>query len=178
MNLAKIRLFPYLLLSISLTLLTPIFSPSARFFFLVPCIVIIFYQKSFVASLWSAFACGAFLDLLSTSSIPGLFVTSYCAAAALLYHQKRHFFADNLSTLPLLTILMSITTTIFQALLAYTFHKNTSLNAGWYITNIMILPLFDGAYAFLFFIAPGLVFGKPRRRGSDFFLRSSTQDER
>lgn len=176
MNLAKIRLWPYFAISTTLLLLAPVGAPSAKLSFLIPCLVTLFYQKPLIVCLWSAFAFGLLLDILSSSAFLGLHVTSFCAATAIIYQQKRHFFADNLSTLPILTFLTSALATAVQVVLIYIFQKEVVLGLKWFITNILLMPLFDSAYAFILFLLPSLVFGKPRRRGGDFFLNSSNMD--
>lgn len=173
MNLSKAPLLPYVILSLALTLFSPIFFPEVRLFYLLPCLIVLYYQKTLFFCLWASFAIGLALDLLAPGHFIGLQVTSTCAATTLMYAQKRHFFADNLSTLPLLTFFTSIVATLLELALAYIFHKKIILGNSWFLTNLLFMPLLDGAYAFIFFVLPGIVFGKPRQRGADFFLHST-----
>lgn len=173
MNLSKVRLLPYALTSLIFILLSPVFYPTARLSYLIPCLIILFYQKPLISCLWASFFAALFLDLLSSNTFLGLHVTSYCAATAIMYPQKRHFFADNLTTLPILTFLTSIAVTAFQGVLVHVFQGKATFGAAWYLTNLLFMPLLDSAYAFTVFLLPFLLFGKPRRHGNDFFLHKS-----
>lgn len=173
MNLIKIRLWPYILFSLAMVLFSPVLLPSFRLLFFVPCIVVLLYQKPLFSCLWMSFGFGLLLDLLSADNFLGLHVTSYCATTALMYPQKKHFFADTLSTLPILTVITSLSITLFQSVIVYIFQKSVTLGAAWAFTNLVIMPLLDGVYAFTVFLVPSLIFGKRRRYGSDFFMRSS-----
>ena len=170
MNLAKKYLWPYLLLSIALHLIMPLFHSSFRVSFLVPLLVILYYQKPLIFCLWMSFLCGLLLDLLSSERFFGIYTSSYCCATALIYPQKKHFFADNLSTLPLLTFFTSGLITGAQILLIYIFQRKIPLNWYWFATNILIMPLVDSMYAFFLFLMPSLLFGKRRRHGKDYFI--------
>lgn len=176
MNLTKIRLWPYAVISLAQLFLMPIFNTSLRLSFLIPCLVVLFYQRTFIFCLWSSFFSGLLLELLSSESFLGLYVTSYCCAAAIIYPQKKHFFADNLSTLPILTCLTSVCVTFSQVLLIYIFQKEVLLNWSWFATNILFMPFFDSAYAFFLFLMPTILFGKRRRHGKDFFMHRSNMD--
>jgi rod shape-determining protein MreD len=120
-----------------------------------------------------AFFFGLLLDFLSSSSFLGLNVTSYCAATALLYPQRRNFFADNVSTLPLLTFFSAVSLTMLQLILTYIFERHILITLEWAITNIVLFPLFDSMYAFAVFLLPSMLFGKRRRYGNDFFMSST-----
>lgn len=170
MNLFKVKVWPYMVVSLGLLFLMPIFHPSFRVLFLLPCLVVLCYQRPFIFCLWASFLCGILLDILSSERFMGLYVTSYCGAVALLYPQKRHFFADNVSTLPILTFICSIFVSCIQLLLIYIFQKSVLLNWAWFTTNMLFMPVFDAIFAFVIFLLPKMLFGKPRRRGNDYFM--------
>lgn len=177
-SLAKIRLWPYVLVSLLFILLLPVFYPAARLSFLVPCIVVLFYQKRLIVCLWASFMAGFLLDLFSSATFFGLHVTSLCLATAFIYPQKRHFFADSLSTLPILTFLMTVLSTVLQVAFMHIFQSGAAIGAPWFFTNILAMPLFDSAYAFCLFLLPSLLLGKPRRHGKEFFLHTSLRQLR
>lgn len=176
MNLARITLWPYVVGSILMSLFGPVFFPGARLSFLIPSLVVLFYQRRLSFCLWAAFGLGLLLDTLSSSPSLELHVISFCTATALIYPQKRHFFADNISTLPILTFITSVTITLTQVAIAYIFQSKMIMGVDWVVTNLVLMPFFDSIYAFLLFQIPYLLIGKPRRRGRDFFLHSSKMD--
>lgn len=171
MNLSKIRFWPYICLSTLCFLLTPVFFPSLHLSFFVPCLIVAFYQKKLIEVLWLAFGFGLLLDLSTSHSFFGLYTSSYCLAVAILYPQKKHFFADYLTTLPVLTFLAAALVTLVQATLFYMLQKNVVLGGAWFLTDILVMPLLDACYAFIIFLLPSLLFGKQRRYGSDYFLQ-------
>lgn len=137
---------------------------------MAPLLVILFYKKTFFVCLWWTFACGIFMDLLASHAQFGLYAVNYCATTALLYGQRRNFFADSLSTLPLMTFFFSVSSTLIQAGLVFTFEKENVFSWQWAATDLIYMPALDSVYAFTFFIFPSLCFGKRPRRGKDYFL--------
>ena len=87
-----------------------------------------------------------------------------------IYQQKRHFFADSLSTLPVMTFLFSSLSSFFLGILLYNIELINIFSWRWIATDLLLMPLVDAAYAFCLFILPPLLIGKPRRKGKDYFL--------
>lgn len=148
----------------------PVLLPHWRLMFFGPFLVILYYQKSFLTCLWTAAACGLLLDLLSSHSHLGLWASNYCLVTALLYPQQRHFFADRISTLPLMTFFFSFLSTFIQGGFFYVFEHEEIFSLSWVVTDLIVMPASDALYAFLCFIFPYFCFGKPQRRGKDYFL--------
>lgn len=148
----------------------PVLLPNWRIMAFAPCLVIIFYQKPLLTSLWIATVCGLLLDLLSSHSHLGLFSVSFCLTTALLYGQQKHFFADSISTLPLMTFFFSVISTTIQAMMLYAFEGKNVFSWSWATTDLLIMPLLDATYGFICFQLPWILFGKPQRRGKDYFI--------
>lgn len=166
MNLSKKNL-PFAFFStLFFTLFTPAITPSLRLMFFVPFLVILFYQKTFSVSLWMAFFCGLIIDLLSIQSPFGFYALNYTLTAAIIFPQKRNFFADHLSTLPIMTLLFSSLATLLQAIFLYIFSSYIHINLWWVFTDLIIMPLFDGLYAFIWFILVPMILPKKSRRRS------------
>lgn len=170
MNLSAKRLDLAFGITVLLTLLTPILVPAARLDFFAPYLIIVFYKCPRIKALWIAAGCGLFLDLLSTQSRLGIHALSFVLATAMLYPQRRHFFADSMSTLPIMTFLFSILSTISTVSLSLVLERDLLLTKGWVVTDLLIMPFFDAAYAFFAFILPLRLFGKRPRRAQDYFL--------
>lgn len=152
MNLYKKSLIVAFFSGLGLTLLMPVIAPSLRLLFFAPFLVISFYKKSFPYSLWCSFFCGLIIDLLSVQSPFGFYACNYTLTTAILYNQKRNFFSDHLSTLPLMTFLFSFTATILQVLFVYIFGNHVSLGLQWIFSDLFIMPGSDALFALLWFI--------------------------
>lgn len=169
-NLEQKNLTLSLVFVLFLTLSIPTLFPHMRLLFFAPFLIIVYYKKSFLASLWTSLFCGLFLDLLSSHTHLGFHATSYCLSTALLYSQRRNFFADSLSTLPLMTYFFSSIATLFQMGLMHFFEQRIQFSWEWVMTDLVYMPGLDALYAFACFILPARCFGKRPRRGRDYFL--------
>jgi rod shape-determining protein MreD len=155
---------------LSATLISPSLFPQLRLLFFAPFLVCAFYQKTLQTTLWLAFACGICLDLLSSHSRLGLYAMGFCLTTAILYPQKRNFFADSLSTLPIMTLLFGSLSTLILGVLLYSLEMRNVFSWHWVLTDLILMPSLDACYAFSCFIFPALFLGKPLRKGKDYFL--------
>ncbi len=169
MNIARKNLGLVFTVSLILFLAMPLFCPQCRFFFFAPFIVILYYQKPFHIALWASIFCGTILDCLSSSTPFGFYALAYALSTIILYEQHRHFFADKMSTLPLMVFFFSVVTTLIQSLLLGLFQRHYLFSWGWVFTDFLFFPLYDGFYAFSIFILPWILFGKRPRKGSEYF---------
>ncbi len=158
-------------LCLALTLLAPIFLPFYRLNFFAPFIVIAYYHKSFENSLWLSFICGVILDLLNPLPRLGIYALNFCLTTCLLYSKKQHFFEDSLTTLPFMSFLFSLLSTMIQALIILLIIGGVVFSWSWVLTDLIIYPLIDGAFAFVCFNLPLLYYSKKQRRGEDYFSR-------
>ncbi|WP_166158657.1 MULTISPECIES: hypothetical protein [unclassified Neochlamydia] len=81
----------------------------------------------------------------------------------MIYPQKRHFFADHLSTLPIMTFLFSFTITFFQVIFLYILGTPLSIGMRWIVSDLFVMPLGDALFAFLYFILLPLSLQKKSR---------------
>lgn len=148
----------------------PALFSSLRLLFFAPFLVILYYKKSYSFCLWAALLCGLLLDLLTSSMRIGLYAMSYCLTTGFLYGQRRNFFADSISTLPIMTFLFSISATLIQLIFVYVFEQNITFSKTWLLTDLVYMPAADALYGFSIFVLPFLLFGKQQRRGKDYFF--------
>ena len=160
------------LLAFVVTLIAVLFFSHWNLLYFAPLLIIIYYQKSYVTCLWYSLLCGLFLDLLSAQSRLGFGALNYCLTTAILFPQKRNFFADRLSTLPLMTFFFAVLTTLIQWCLMYIFEKQVIFSIKWCFTDLLAMPCADALYAFSVFIIPGMIFRRSPKRGKDYFLRN------
>lgn len=169
MNLQKKNLRIIFFTCFFLTIWIPVILPQIRLYFFAPYLIVLLYKRPLINCLWGALGCGLLIDALSAYQHLGLHALNYTLTLALLYRQRRHFFADSPSTLPIMTYLFSAVSTAIQIPLLYVFEQKLRINSHWIRTDLLLMPLFDAVYAFCVFILPFWVFGKPRLKGKDYF---------
>lgn len=172
MNLDHKNLSIVVFLTFAGALCLPVLLPSWHLMVFSPLLVILFYQKTYLTCLWWSILCGAFLDLLSTNNQFGIYAVAYGLTTLLLYSQRGNFFADSITTLPLMTFFYSALSTLLQCLLMYIFERNNVFSWDWALTDLLYMPALDAVYGFTCFIVPALFFKKRARRGKDYFLES------
>jgi rod shape-determining protein MreD len=153
-----------------LTLIIPSIFPTARLLFFSPFLIVACYKQNLTYSLWIALGCGLIMDFFSSNLRLGIHSLNYCITLIMLYPQKKNFFADSVSTLPIMTFLFSSISTLIMAILLYSLEMKNVLSWYWALTDLILMPVVDAIYAFGCYILPALLFGKPRRRGADYFL--------
>lgn len=108
--------------------------------------------------MWIAFSCGLWLDLFSSETRLGFFAFTYTLTTLLLYRLRWNFFADHLSTLPIMSGLFSCTSTLIEVITLSLAEKELLLSWPWVFTDLLILPALDGIYGFAIFILPEILF--------------------
>jgi hypothetical protein len=98
--------------------------------------------------------CGLCIDLLSSQMPLGFFSLNYVLTVEFLYPYKKHYFQENLTTLPILTWAFAIISTLLQVVLFYCFGHAITLNWHWFKNDLVQMPLWDALYAFLCFAFP------------------------
>lgn len=141
-------------LSFVCTLLGPLLAPKFPLLYFAPYLVLTYYKHPRYSVLWHAFGCGLLIDLFSSSTFFGMTGINYCITSMLLYGQTRNFFEDKMFTLFLMTTLFSLSSTLIALFLSLFLDQNFFLSFGWLFSELMCLPLCDGAYALLFFSLP------------------------
>lgn len=170
MNLEQKHLSFVVLITLFALFCFPVLFPNWRLTAFAPLLVILYYQKSYLTCLWCSILCGALIDLLSAHTQFGLNAVNYGLTTFLLYDQRRNFFADSISTLPIMTFFFASISTFFQFALIYTFERENVFSWNWILTDLIYMPAIDSAFATCCFILPSLFFGKRQRRGKDYFI--------
>jgi rod shape-determining protein MreD len=172
MDLSRKSKFLVFFAALLLLLVMPTVYPKGRLLFFAPFLIIVFYQKGYVGALWYSFFCGMIVDILSSNPFIGTNSFSYCITTAILYSQRRHFFSDSITTMPLMTYFFAILTTMISLIFEYMFQNEPLITPYWLYTDLLLMPLFDSIYAFTLFILPAFALGKPQRRSKDYFLHA------
>lgn len=135
-------------------LIFPVIWPTARFFFFVPFLVVSFYQSSYLQSLWLSLFCGIIVDMFSVHAFFGWNAFTYMLTTAILYPKRCYFFADRLTTLPLMTFFFSSIITLFLIFGAEILEGQKLLSWKFVYTDLIVMPIFDALYAFAWVVLP------------------------
>lgn len=170
MDLYYKKLLPIFLLCLAFTLTMPVILPEWQIPFFIPFLIIMYYQCPFSYCLWGSLGCGLIVDLLSSYDRLGIVAINYLISTVLLYKQRENFFSDSLTTLPLMTFFFSILSTFIQFGLLFVFDHPIKMSTSWAFHDLLIMPGIDALFAFAVFILPFVIFGQPRKKGSDYFI--------
>ena len=130
-----------------------------------PFLALLFHRTGLVRSLWIASLCGLIVDLLCSELRLGVHALNYCGTTLLLYKQKRHFIEEKALALSLFTLLISIVSTLLQWVLISIFGQSFSLSGKLLLTDILVLPLADAVYGYLWFTCPMLLYAYIKKVG-------------
>ncbi|MEM1283274.1 MAG: mreD [Chlamydiota bacterium] len=169
MNLRTKNLKLIFLTTCLFTLFLPNLFPFVHLLYFVPFLVITIYQKPLTTCLWFSLICGLLLDLLSDGTRLGFYAMNYAVTSFALYPQRKNFFSDSITTLPIMSFFFSIISTIIELTYRSSTGKLPSLSIQWAFTDLLVMPAADAMYSFAVFILPFALFGKPQRKGTDYF---------
>ena len=145
--------------------------PGVKLYYFIPFLIRAFYLKPLNSALVTALFVGFLVDLLSAHSRFGLYSTNYVITTYFLYGLKKNFFEDNLSTLPFMTFFFSFFSSILQYFLIILLgNQPIPFSLSFALVDFLMMPIFDSLFALIIFTVPTLIFGKPSRKGSDYFL--------
>jgi hypothetical protein len=90
-------------------------------------------------------------------------------ALLILTRLKRHFFEDNLSTMPLLVFFFSVAQGIVHLILTTLIERPIPLSPEFLLGDFFLMPLLDALFATFLFTLPYYYFRKPQRSGQEYF---------
>jgi len=129
-----------------------------KFIYFTPLIIFLFYRFSFISILWISIILGLIQDFFSTNFF-GINTICYFLSSSILY-KERKFFKDKPINLSIFTSIFSLIFSIFNPFLFFIFDKKINLSIKWIATDLILFPVLDGLYAFIFFAMPLLFFEK------------------
>ncbi|GEM_PF-2262946 len=147
-------LYLWFVYSTLLFLLGARFLHSFTLSYYVPFLVMVITRLDFQVTLKTVLFVGVWMDLVSSFHSLGVYPLILLATTCLLYRQRRFFFRDSLSTLPLLTGLFSL---LFHLLLLFytaLFEARPPMGRSSLFNELLVTSLFDMVYATLFFVLP------------------------
>jgi rod shape-determining protein MreD len=142
-----------------------VFLPRVHLLAFSPFLALLYNNTHFIKALWIASLCGLIIDLLSSEFHFGVHALNYCLTTLLLYKQKKHFVEDRALALSLFTVIISIISTLLQFFLISIFDRALPLSGKLILTDLMIMPMADAAYAFIWFTCPLKLFTHIKKIG-------------
>ena len=136
------------------TTLTIFFSSvvNIKILYYIPFLVILFFNKPFIFTLWTALFCGFVVDLLSSTHF-GIHSLIYSLSFALSYKLKRYFKISPFNIV-IFTIFISLVYSLLNAFFLFIFDTGIKLSMLWFFSDVIFMAFLDGLYAILFFALP------------------------
>jgi len=119
-----------------------------------PFLAFVFLRYPFIPSLWCAALCGLLLDCMGAELRFGWQTLIYSLMATIAYSQKKHFFDDKPLALSLYTAVISCLISALQLLFISFSRKHFPFEMKLLFTDLVLMPLLDGIYAFFWFTLP------------------------
>lgn len=131
------------------------------------------YKLTWTRFLWFCFASGSILDLFSADFPLGFYGAVFLMTGGIIGSLKRHFFSDHLTTLPLMTFFTSLLQGLIAVTLSPIFDLAPRITPAWFLTDLILMPAFDGTIAFILFLLLPQLFRFRSRRRQEFFVGDS-----
>jgi len=171
-------LWPFFCISLFFMFYVNARMPAATFFPFVPFLLMAFGRFSFTRSLYLAALTGLMIDLFTLETPLGFYALSDVTTTCLLY-RFRHFFVEKGLGLSGFTAFFSTISTGVQKILFLFFGIALPFTWQGALTDFLLMPLFDGCYAFLWFSCPLLLYHFMRKQWFRFlFLRKEAKQEK
>ncbi len=145
----------------------PVIFPQARLTFFAPFLALMLYKRPLLHCLWYALGCGFIMDLLATEGRLGVYAMTYAVTTWVLFQQKRHFFEDRITTLPMMTLLFSILSTLFLMTTLKGMGYPLKLSLHWIVSDLVVMPLADAVYGLVWFALPAYLLRRRPGHGRD-----------
>jgi hypothetical protein len=105
-------------------------------------------------ALWIGAGIGLLIDAASPSIPFGFFAINYTLSALVVFRYKKFFSEEKILIFPIYAILFSFISTFIHFILYGLIDLQLKLNFFTLLTDLILMPIFDGVYAFLFVFGP------------------------
>lgn len=117
---------------------------------------------------------GLVIDLLSNDPF-GVTAVSFTLTTLFCYRWRSLFSLDSPLAFALLTALVSFISTQLQLALFFLFDRRIGFLGSWWLTQWILLPLFDATFALIWFVGPLMLYKKLHRKWLVYWLRKRSQ---
>ncbi|MBM3192349.1 MAG: hypothetical protein FJZ63_06855 [Chlamydiae bacterium] len=135
-----------------------------------PYLSLVFLKRPLKNLLWQSLFCGLSIDILQSSLPFGYSALIYLIVSLILYKQKWVFFHDKLLSLAFFSSLFSLLHSLLQILFFDLTKKNLLFSWKTLLSELLLMPLGDGLYAFLAFTLPYLLYLQVKQKGFRFLF--------
>lgn len=132
----------------------PTIFPWVRFICFAPFLTLCFARLDFPVAIWIAAGCGLICDLSSFSTLLGLTSLNYILSTLVIYRYRKHFLEEKIHVFTLYSILFSFVSTLIHFALFTPFASHIHLHPYTILSDLLVLPLFDGALGLLTLFYP------------------------
>lgn len=132
--------------------------PQARILGFVAFLTLSLSRLELAYVLWIAALTGLYIDANSPSTQMGFVALNYVLTSLIVFRYRRHFNEDNFYIFTLYSTLFSFVSTILHFILHALIDLHVKLHLFTVITDLILMPIFDGVYALVFVLAPIALF--------------------
>lgn len=125
-----------------------------------PYIVYHLTHSSLKSLLWRAVLVGSLFDCFNSFLPFGFHIAIYPLCCSLLYRKRALLIGDKPFSLPLYTFVFAVVFSLAEHLYLCWTKTRIHINYTSLCTEFLLMPLFDGAYAFVCFTLPSWIIGK------------------
>jgi cell shape-determining protein MreD len=144
--------FPFLLSTVAL-FVQAVFSLPFVLFVYAPWLCLCVLRSSGLKSLYLAFLAGSLMDLIGNDPM-GVHALNYVLVVAGLYRFRKLFLVDHTWHLSLFTWMFSLSSTLLQLFLLFLFDRRVPFAGQWVLGDLIVMPLADALYAFVWITLP------------------------
>lgn len=134
------------------------FVPQARILGFVPFLTLALARLELGYVLWMAAIAGLYIDANSPSTPMGFSALNYALTSLIVFRYRRRFSEDKFYIFTLYSTLFSFVSTILHFVLHALIDLHVKLHVFTVITDLILMPIFDGVYALVFVLAPIALF--------------------
>jgi len=169
------KIYPFFFLALLFALFATSSIPYLKFLPFAPFLVIVCTSQGLLRSLWIAALCGLIMDLMGSDLPFGIHALNYTLTTLLIYRYRRSFVEKPIG-LSSFTFFFSLFSTGIQLGSLFLFGKFIPLTLKGLVSDLLIMPLVDALYAFLWFSTPIFLYNFIKRQWFRFlFFRKETK---
>ncbi len=162
-----------LIIPFSLAILGLFLGSFIKLNFFAPFLAMVYYVSPFSKALWISVGCGYLLDLISSEFRFGIYSLTWVLTTLVLFSQKKHFFEDKPVAFSIFTGVISAVSTALQIVLIHLFDRGIPFS----ILDVIVMPIIDGMYAFLWFTCPLRLYTYIKKIGWRNVFRKTAHEE-
>ncbi len=167
-------LFAFLLSTIVFSLQSTLY-PELPVLAFAPFLALVCLLRKFSHAVLFSTIAGLLLDLFSQEKF-GFHALVYASVSALCFRWKKRFSVETPMQFSMYTALVSLVCTTLHITLLFLFDRRIPFPGRWWMTEWLCLPLFDGAYALLWFTGPLALYRELRRQWAIYWLKKQEME--